>query len=60
MDKIRKAAEECFESVENANKWLNMKHPLLNGKTPLEFCKTSEGEKNVLDVIGRINYNVYD
>jgi len=51
-------ALEVFGDSERALKWMREANPALNNDTPLHAIQTDEGRKEVLDILGRIEYGV--
>lgn len=49
-------AYDTFESEEVAFGWLRRPHPMLEGKSPLEYVKTSSGVQRVKDILVAIKY----
>jgi len=41
----------------NSEKWLTVKIPVLNGKTPMQAVKTEEGKKKVIDLLKQFENN---
>ena len=52
-------AERVLGDRENALSWLDEGIPALGGATPLSRLSTETGYREVMDVLGRIEYGVY-
>lgn len=52
-------ATEILGSKENAVSWLTSGQQSLGWKIPLELCHSSQGQQEVLNVLGRIEDGVY-
>jgi hypothetical protein len=50
-DRVRKKAEEIFETPQAAQLWMHKPHPALEGQTPDDALKTPEGAKRVRDIL---------
>ena len=51
-------AVTLFEDEAKARVWLGKPALALGGETPLEFAKSEQGAREVLDVIERLEYGV--
>jgi hypothetical protein len=51
-------ALEVFGDSERALKWMREANPALNSDTPLHAIQTDEGRRQVLNILGRIEYGV--
>lgn len=51
-------ALEVFGDSGRALKWMRESNPALNGGTPIRAIQTEEGRRQVLDILGRIEYGV--
>ncbi|MBI2413742.1 MAG: DUF2384 domain-containing protein [Deltaproteobacteria bacterium] len=60
LAKIYTLAVEVFEDGDMAIKWLNREQIGLGGRRPLEMIQTEAGEKEVENLLGRIEYGVLD
>lgn len=60
LAKIYTFAVEVFEDGDMAIKWLNREQVGLGGRRPLEMIQTEAGEKEVENLLGRIEYGVLD
>lgn len=49
-------ANDTFESEEVALNWLHRPHPMLEGKSPLEYAKTPSDVQRVKDILVAIKY----
>ena len=49
---------ELFENEAKARAWLGKSALALGGKTPLDFARSEQGAREVLDVIERLEYGV--
>ncbi len=52
-------AFQLFEDLEKARSWFLKPKKALFGETPLEFCKTDLGAREVEDFIGKLEHGVY-
>ncbi len=52
-------AIEVLESEEDARQWLTSSQHGLGGATPLEFCDTEVGAREVENLLGRIEHGVF-
>src|SRR5258708_24584323 len=52
-------AVEVLESEENARQWLTSPQFGLGGAVPLEYAETEVGAREVEDLLGRTDYDVY-
>lgn len=50
-DRVRKKAEEIFETPQAAQLWMHKPHPVLEGQTPDDALRTPEGAKRVRDIL---------
>lgn len=53
-------ARAVMGSLPLALDWIRTPNVALEGRTPLEFLGTDEGAEQVLRVLGRIEFGVYD
>lgn len=51
-------AEYVWDDRDAAREWLNLPHPLLDGKTPSEVALTDLGARRVEDILNRIFYGI--
>lgn len=51
-------ALEVFGDSQRALKWMREVNPALNNDTPLHAIQTDEGRREVLNILGRIEYGV--
>ncbi|MEP6540032.1 MAG: MbcA/ParS/Xre antitoxin family protein [Bryobacteraceae bacterium] len=51
-------ALEVFGDSERALKWMREANPALKNHTPLHAIQTDDGRKEVLNILGRIEYGV--
>jgi putative toxin-antitoxin system antitoxin component (TIGR02293 family) len=49
-------ATEAFGTVENAGKWLNKPHPLLDGERPIEYASSQYGLAKVQSMLAAIRF----
>jgi len=52
-------AKHALESKEHAQIWLRTLKKALNGETPYQFCDTSPGYQEVINLLGRVEYGVF-
>jgi putative toxin-antitoxin system antitoxin component (TIGR02293 family) len=52
-------ATGVFEDIESAADWLKTENLSLGGRTPLDYAETEIGEREVENLLGRIDYGVY-
>lgn len=52
-------AMEVLGSQSNATGWLTRKLMPLEGKTPVDACRTREGRQQVLNILGRIEHGIF-
>lgn len=51
-------AREVFGESERALQWMRESNPALNGETPIRAIRTEDGQREVLDILGRIQHGV--
>ncbi len=51
---------EVFESKEAFLEWINLENQALGDKKPKEFLGTSVGRQMIEDILGRIEYGVFE
>ncbi|MBL8216797.1 MAG: DUF2384 domain-containing protein [Bryobacterales bacterium] len=51
-------AEYVWDDRDAAKEWLNLAHPLLDGKTPYQAALTDLGARRVEDILHRIFYGI--
>jgi putative toxin-antitoxin system antitoxin component (TIGR02293 family) len=51
-------AGEVFANRQKALRWLQSPNPALGGLSPLHAAETSEGWREVEDILGRIEYGI--
>lgn len=51
-------AEYVWDDRDAAKEWLNLPHPLLDGKTPFQAALTDLGARRVEDILHRIFYGI--
>ncbi len=57
--RLREAVLSYFENnEEDAIEWLRHPSPALSGEPPLEHAKAADGERDVLDLIGRLEHGI--
>ncbi len=59
LSRVIAYAEEVLGSKESARGWIQHPIPALNGEVPLHLMDTSAGVREVMDVLGRIEFGVY-
>ncbi|MEX2535085.1 MAG: antitoxin Xre/MbcA/ParS toxin-binding domain-containing protein [Trueperaceae bacterium] len=52
-------ASAVFDSAADAADWLKSSNPSLGNSTPLDFARSEIGAREVVDLLGRIEYGVY-
>ena len=57
--RIYKLAEEVLEGKESAINWLHRPQTGLNERVPLELIRTEAGNKEVEELLYRIEYGIY-
>ena len=55
---IARMATDVFGTLEKARAWLHAENQALGGNTPISFLDTEVGERQVEDLLNRINYGV--
>ena len=55
---ITARAGEVFANSKKALRWLRSPNPALGGLSPLKAAETSEGSREVEDVLGRIEHGI--
>ncbi|MHB8978027.1 MAG: antitoxin Xre/MbcA/ParS toxin-binding domain-containing protein [Trichloromonadaceae bacterium] len=50
---------EVLGSQSNATGWLTRELMPLEGKTPVDACRTREGRQQVLNILGRIEHGIF-
>jgi len=55
---ITARAGEVFANRGKALRWLQSPNPALGGRTPLNAAQTSEGCREVEDILGRIEHGI--
>lgn len=58
VDSTFARATEVLGSEERAREWMNRSNRSIEGKTPLEYCDTSFGVREVNNLLGRIEHAV--
>lgn len=53
---VTTAATEAFGTVENASRWLNKPHPLLDRESPLEYARNEYGLTKVKSILAAIRF----
>ena len=56
---IARLATVVLGSLEKARAWLHKQNPALGGNSPISFLDTEIGERQVEDLLNRINYGVF-
>jgi putative toxin-antitoxin system antitoxin component (TIGR02293 family) len=56
--RVLAAAEETFGSQDNASRWLRRPTKVLEGEAPLEMLDTTEGAREVEDLLHRIDHGL--
>ena len=56
---IFKRAVEVFGDPALARDWMHERLIALGGRTPLEFCQTEEGAREVENLLGRIEDGIF-
>jgi putative toxin-antitoxin system antitoxin component (TIGR02293 family) len=56
LARIFASAIAAFDNAEKAKRWLRKANRSLGGQTPLDASRTSAGERQVEDALGRIMY----
>jgi hypothetical protein len=56
---IRCCALEVFGDEDKAGEWLTTKITVLGGQTPMDILISTEGEKEVHAILGRIEHGVF-
>lgn len=58
-DRIVLRTAEILGSQEEASRWLQTPNRALGGRTPMDLLDTEPGNRQVEDVLGRIEHGVY-
>mgnify|MGYP000992219598 CR=1 FL=1 len=58
-DPIWRRALEVFGDEDKAGEWLTTKIAVLGGQTPIDILISTEGEKEVLAILDRIEHGVF-
>jgi uncharacterized protein (DUF2384 family) len=56
---VLQAGISCFGSASTLALWLCAPAVGLGGKVPLQIMRTAKGRKDVVNLLGRIDYGVY-
>lgn len=56
---IFERACDVLNGKESAKQWMNSQLVALGGKTPLQYCDTEIGTKEVENILGRIEHGVF-
>lgn len=60
IERVVQRATVVLGNTVKADRRLNRPHHALDGKSPVEAARTEEGLRKVLDLLGRIEYGVYE
>ena len=53
-------AVDLFEGdAESASKWLNSPNKALGNQTPLAYCRSERGAREVKSLLGRLDHGVF-
>ncbi len=56
---VTRLAEDVLGSLEKAKVWLQKENRALGGRSPISVLDTEIGERQVEDLLNRINYGIY-
>ena len=56
---LEKRGLQVFDSKDKFHRWLNAPCRALGDKNPAKLIETPEGFQQVLDILGRIEHNLY-
>lgn len=56
QQELERMATDTFETAKDAAQWLQNPHPLLDGKTPIQFAQTEAGAQRVKSFLVAIKY----
>lgn len=60
VDRIRTRAIEVLGDQAEAERWLESPKPALGGRIPLDVAQQGEeGERQVMDLLGRLEYGIF-
>ena len=58
--RVRAKAVETLGSAEKADEWLVIPNRALGGRPPMAMLDTKEGAQEVVNVLGRIDWGVFE
>lgn len=56
LQELGQAAEDAYETKEDAAHWLQTPHPILDEKSPLQMGQSQAGMQRVKDILLAIKY----